>query len=70
MNIDLSVTASTRRVRRYRLDHPRLEWHPAPDVLDIIKHHMAMGNDKCLAGILDGLIRMGHRAVSGNAGRR
>jgi hypothetical protein len=58
--------ASTPRVRLYRQTHPRIDYHPSADVLDIIRHHVADGGDKCLAGVLDGLIRAGHRIVSGN----
>jgi hypothetical protein len=39
-------------------------------VADIVAHHLTIGAEKCLAGVLDGLIRAGHRAVTGNAGAR
>ena len=64
----LTVTAITSRVRRYRKQRQRYDFYPSADVVDIIRHYQATGNDKCIAGILDGLIRAGHRAiVSGNA---
>jgi hypothetical protein len=56
---------STPRVQLYRQTHPRIDYHPAPDVLQIIRHYVADG-EKCVAGVLDGLIRAGHRKVSGN----
>jgi hypothetical protein len=56
----------TDRVRRYRQRNPRFEFYPSPDVLDIIRHYQGTASDKCIAGILDGLIRAGHRAVTGN----
>jgi hypothetical protein len=31
------------RIQRYRAHTQRFEWHPSPDVLDIIKHHPATG---------------------------
>jgi hypothetical protein len=39
-------------------------------VSDIIAFHQANGREDCIAGILDGLIRAGHRAVSGNGGSK
>ncbi len=54
------------RLQRYRQRNRRYEFYPAPDVLDIIVHHLQTGPEKCLAGVLDGLIRAGHRAVTGN----
>jgi hypothetical protein len=63
MTTDPSLTD---RVRRYRERNPRFEFYPSPDVLQIIRHYQDTANDKCIAGILDGLIRAGHRAVTGN----
>lgn len=54
------------RLQRYRQRNRRFEFYAAPDVLDIILHHLESGPEKCLAGVLDGLIRAGHRAVTGN----
>jgi hypothetical protein len=58
------------RLHRYRQRHRRLDYYPSPDVADIIAHHQSVGREKCLAGILDGLIRAGHKFVSGNGGGR
>ena len=55
------------RLQRYRQRNRRYEFYPSPDVADIIQHHIETGAEKCLAGVLDGLIRAGHRAVTGNA---
>ena len=54
------------RLQRYRHRHRRIDYYPSPDVADIIAYHQATGSDTCIAGILDGLIRAGHRIVSGN----
>jgi hypothetical protein len=54
------------RLHRYRQRHRRIDYYPSPDVMDIIAHHQANSGEPCIAGILDGLIRAGHRAVSGN----
>ncbi len=54
------------RLRRYRQRNRRYEFYPSPDVADIIEHHLENGTEKCIAGVLDGLIRAGHRAVTGN----
>lgn len=63
------ITPATLRVRRYRQQHPRIDYFPSPDVMDIIEHHLAASGERCIAGVLDGLIRMGHKAVSGNGGK-
>lgn len=63
------TTPVTLRVRRYRQQHPRIDYFPSPDVMDIIQHHLAASGDPCLAGVLDGLIRLGHKVVSGNGGK-
>lgn len=60
------LAPATLRVRRYRQRHPRIDYYPAPDVLAIIKHHQTVVNEPCIAGIIDGLIRVGHRYVSKN----
>jgi|GEM_PF-4533835 len=58
------LAPATLRVRRYRQRHPRIDYYPATDVLAIIKHHRTVGKEPCIAGIIDGLIRVGHRCVS------
>ena len=58
------------RLQRYRQKHIRFDYYPSPDVADIIMFHQANGREQCIAGILDGLIRAGHRSVSGNAGKQ
>ena len=58
------------RLERYRITHSRIDYYPSPDVADIIKHHQANSSEPCIAGILDGLIRAGHRSVSGNEGKQ
>ena len=68
---NVSVTSSaTMRIRRYRATHRRIDYIPSPDVLNIIKHHQAAGFDNCIAGIIDELIRAGHKIVTGNGGKR
>lgn len=57
------------RLERYRITHNRIDYYPSPDVADIIKYHQANSSEPCIAGILDGLIRAGHRIVSGNGGK-
>jgi len=56
------------RVRRYRSLHRRFDYVPSPDVRVIIEHYLKIGRDRCLAGVLDYLIRSGHQAVTGNGG--
>lgn len=56
------------RVRRYRAHHRRIDFTPSPDVLPIIQHHLKIGTDRCLAGVIDYLIRSGQKAITGNGG--
>jgi hypothetical protein len=64
------ITDTTRRVRRYRQQRSRIDYYPSSDVLDIIQYHLANSGEPCVAGVIDGLIRAGHRAVSGNGAKR
>ena len=53
-------------VRRYRLkQQARYDYYASPDVAAIIAHYQAKSSERCVAGILDGLIRAAHRALSG-----
>jgi len=69
MTNECFIPSATLRLRRYRALHRRIDYFPAPDVLAIIEHHQVAGSDPCIAGVLDGLIRAGHKAVSGNGGK-
>ncbi len=72
MDQKMNATTSTRqtgnraRVRRYRTYHRRIDYVPSPDVLPIIYHYLKVGTDPCLAGVIDYLVRTGHRAITGN----
>lgn len=55
-------------LRIYRQRHRRLDYYPSHDVMDIIAFHQANSTEPCIAGILDGLIRAGHRILSGKVG--
>lgn len=57
------------RVRRYRATHRRIDYVPSPDVLRIIEHHLKIGTDRWMAGVIDCLIRSGQQAITGNGGR-
>jgi hypothetical protein len=63
------MTANRARVRRYRTGHRRIDYVPSPDVLPIIEHHLKLGTDAFLGGVIDYLIRTAHRAITGNGGR-
>ena len=62
------LTGNLARVRRYRAMHRRIDYVPGFDVLPIIQHHLNIGTDPCLAGVIDYLIRSGHRTITGNGG--
>lgn len=63
------ITGNRARVRRYRATHRRIDYIPSPNVLPIIEHHLKVGTDRCLAGVLDYLVRSGQQAITGNGGR-
>ena len=63
------ITANRARVHRYRATHRRIDYVPSPDVLQIIEHHLKIGTDRWMAGVLDYLIRSGQQAITGNGGR-
>lgn len=65
----MATTGNRARVRRYRVTHRRIDYIPSPDVLPIIHHHLKIGTDPCIAGVLDYLIRSGQQAITGNGGR-
>ncbi len=63
------ITGNQARVRRYRANHRRIDYIPCADVLSIILHHLKIGTDPCLAGVIDYLVRTGHRSITGNGGK-
>ena len=63
------ITGNRARVRQYQATHRRIDYIPSPDVLPIIEHHLKIGTDRCLAGVLDYLVRSGQQAITGNGGR-
>ena len=68
MNV-VKLTGGRARVQRYRTIHRRIDYVPCHDVLPIIEHHLKIGTDICLAGVIDYLIRTGQQAISGNGGK-
>ncbi len=62
------LTGNQARVRRYRAHHRRFDYVPSPDVLSIIEHHLKIGTDCCVAGVIDYLVRAGHQSITGNGG--
>ena len=63
-----TLTGNLNRVRHYRAVHRRIDYVPSHDVLPIIEHHLKIGTDRCVAGVIDYLIRSGHQAITGNGG--
>ena len=63
-----TLSRNAQRVQRFRARRPRIDFYPSPDVLAILLYHRKDGSDPTFAGILDGLVRLGHRAlnISGN----
>lgn len=62
-------TGNRARVRRYRACHCRIDYVPSLDVWPIIHHHLKIGTDRCLAGVIDILVRSGHQTITGNGGK-
>ncbi len=58
--------ANRARVRRYRSKNQRIDYVPAPDVLEMIQHHLKAELDNCRPGVIDKLVRLGHQAITGN----
>jgi hypothetical protein len=69
MKSTAQLSANRKRVRRYRASHRRIDYVPSPDVLRIIDHHLQLGTDPCVAGVIDYLIRSGQQAITGNGGK-
>ena len=63
------LTGNRARVRRYRAVHRRIDYVPSSDVLPIIQHHLNIGRDPFLAGVIDYLVRSGHQAITGKGGK-
>lgn len=63
MENTVRLTGNRARVRRYRALHRRFDYTPSFDVRQIIEHHLQIGTDSCVAGVIDFLIRSGQRAV-------
>ena len=57
-------------VQRYRGKHRRIDYVPAAAALKIIEGWLAKGLSNCNAGVIDHLVEVGHRAMSGNCGDR
>ncbi len=58
---------NTIRQRRYRAKHPRIDYVPGEDVLEIIERHRKLMPYN-LAGVIDALIIEGDKAiVTGNS---
>jgi hypothetical protein len=55
-------------VQRYRERNRgrRYDYTASADVQEMIEHHRRAGDEKVWAGVIDGLIRMGHKAITGN----
>ena len=65
---DRPITGNRARLRRYRALHRRFDYVPSFDVLAIIEHHLKVGKERYLPGVIDYLIRSGHKAITGNGG--
>ena len=65
-NANKAVTGNRARVQRYRAKNRRIDYVPSRDVMPIIEKHLAAGLNNCMAGVIDRLIREGHKAMSGN----
>ena len=63
----VSSTGNRARVQRYRAKHRRIDYVPSPAALAAIETWLSRQLDNCAAGVIDQLILVGHRAISGNA---
>ena len=69
MSENRAKSGNQARVRRYRALHRRFDYVPSFDVLAIIEHHLKVGKERYLPGVIDYLIRSGHQAITGNGGK-
>ncbi len=70
IEVPLAAKGNRARVARYRSRNRRIDYAPAADVMRMVEQHLGSGLDGCLVGVLDKLIRAGHRAITGYAGTR
>ncbi|MDO8767753.1 MAG: hypothetical protein Q7K57_03435 [Burkholderiaceae bacterium] len=54
------------RVKKYRATHRRIDYAPSMSVLAVIERHLDAGLDNCIAGVIDQLITVGDKAITGN----
>lgn len=64
------LVANKARVKRYRAIHRRIDYTPASDVLPIIQHHLRIGTDPCLVGVIDYLSDLGNGPLPGKGVNR
>ena len=60
----IRLTGNRARVRRYRTTPRRFDYIPSPDVPPIIQHHLKIETDRCMAGVIDYLVRSGRKKTS------
>lgn len=58
------MTKPNKNLRRYRELHPRVDYYPSKEALEIIMQCEHL--DKVIAGRIDRLIYEGWKAISGN----
>jgi hypothetical protein len=58
------------RVRRYRVRRRCSDYVPLAEGPPIVEVRLDWKLDKCAAGVINQLVSAGHRAISGNDGRR
>ena len=51
--------------QRYRATHRRIDYAPSSAALAVIERHLAAGLNPCMAGVLDHLITVGDKAITG-----
>lgn len=55
------------RVARFRAKHPRFDWTPSDEALRVFEQHRRAHPTLSASAVLDRLVVLAHRAVTGNA---
>ncbi|WP_395701221.1 hypothetical protein [Aquabacterium sp.] len=57
------------RVARFRAKHPRFDWTPSDEALRVFDEHRRAHPTLSASAVLDRLVVLAHRAVTGNLKR-
>lgn len=65
-NVQADKTTARLRMKRFRSAHPRIDYSPAPDLLEWIEHVKANNPGVSYGRVIDHLLRTAKKAIAGN----